>query len=51
MLEIIREYAAEQLHRAGERDTTRARHFHYFCELARTSSIRGDFRPRTAAAR
>jgi predicted ATPase/DNA-binding SARP family transcriptional activator len=37
MLEAIREFAAEQLHRSGEADQTRARQFDYFVTLARNS--------------
>ncbi len=37
MLEAIREFAAEQLHRSGEVDQTRARQFDYFVALARNS--------------
>ncbi len=34
MLETVREYAAEELRKAGELDATQARHFGYFLDLA-----------------
>lgn len=34
MLETIREYAADELARSGEAETTRTRHAHYFLRLA-----------------
>ncbi len=37
MLEAIREFAAEQLHRSAEADHTRAHQFDYFVDLARRS--------------
>jgi predicted ATPase/DNA-binding SARP family transcriptional activator len=37
MLEAIREFAAEQLHRSGEADQIRAQQFDYFVDLARRS--------------
>jgi predicted ATPase/DNA-binding SARP family transcriptional activator len=37
MLEAVREFAAEQLHRGGEAEQTRAHQFDYFVALARNS--------------
>ena len=38
MLEMVREYAAEQLVASGEQDAIRAHHLAYFAELAATAS-------------